>query len=593
MKSLNWRAGLWPAVFLWVGFAPFIHAATIVEDPSLLEQFRLEQQQRKSQLEDTLKRPQLLGHTTPEKKEIHLLGVGECRRLNSIWLYGADHLPDEIKQNINKTYLHSCVTNTDIQNIIKVLQDWYLNMGFITSRVVLKPRQSSFEVGNLEIYVREGYIDKIILGDNTSFDRRRVYFAFPGLENQILNIKQLDQGIEILNRSFASTISMQIKPSEIPAHSTIILSENKNTSIAIPDGLGPYLGRQKLEFTMNNGGSESTGEFLDTTSFERDNLFGLDDNLQLSWTNSSPSKKEEKQNTNQSARYSMPLGKWDFTLAKYNGFNVRTVDGKITTFTSSGDSLSYNLDIKRLLYRDKYSKYDIKLTAKSSDKKNYINQTLVEVSSRKMSSLELGANASWFAPTTTYIILPSIVAGMPWFNSITDPKDIKPSDPHAEYTLYKLYVNIYKQLLTKTHWPITYSFSLNGQSTQDVLYSENQFILGGEYSVRGYKNNVLSGDVGWSMRNDITLPIGKWVSNGNTPKPIYPISFKMFYDYGEVQTISDHKSDRLEGYGWGLEYQYRWFSLNYSQALALRQSEQFTDPEGWVQYYSAGFKFSF
>jgi hemolysin activation/secretion protein len=593
MKAMFRRAGLWPAILACLVVVPVVHAASVVEDPALLDQFRLEQQKRQSQVEEALKRPRSKVPAAPkEKKPVSLLAEGECRQLNRIWLYGADHLPGNIKRDINKTYLHSCITNTDIENILKVLQDWYLNSGYITTRVVLKPNQSSFDVGNLEIYVREGYIDRVTLDKDTDFDQRRVDFALPGIKDQILNIKQLDQGIEILNRGFASSVKMQVKPSEIPAHSTIVLSEHRNASTAFTEGLGRNLGRQKIAFTMNNSGSESTGEFLNTTTLERDNLFGVNDNIQLSWTESSPSVENEKQNLNQSARFTMPYGKWDFTLSKYNGYNIRTIDGKTTTFSSSGDSISYNIEAKRLLFRDNSRKVEAKLTAKHSNKKNYINETLVEISSRRMSSLDLGMNFNWFTSTTTFILSPSVSGGMPWFDSITDPADIQASDPHAEYSIYKLYATVYKQIASRSRFPMTWSISLNGQATQDVQYSENQFVLGGEYSVRGYKNNVLAGDVGWSMRSDFTLPLGKWFSGKEPPRPLYPINFKLFYDYGEVKTLSDLKSDRLEGYGWGLEYQYRWFSLNYSQALALRQSNQFAGPEGWVQYYSAGFNFT-
>lgn len=579
---------------VWLFFSTPLHAAVVQDNPGLLDQHRQEQEQRRQEIEERLKRPVPIIPIEVPIELPKLLPEGKCQTLKNVWLYGADHFAKNKQATLFKPYLGKCLYNADIHRLLNQTQDWYLNNGYITSRAKLKLPQTSLDLGNLEIYVIEGKIENLKLGKNTAFDQRRLDNAISIEKGEVLNIQQIDQGVEILNRSFAHIIQMKIKPSDIPAHSNIVLSERRNSSQSINGTrLGRHMGRQKLSYQQSNGGSESTGETLNVATFNRDNLFGINDDVQLSWTESYPNSKGSKESTNTATRYKSMHGPWSYTASFYDGFNIRTVDGTTTPFLSSGDTRNYTLDISRMGYRDARKKLEYKLTAKHSDKQNYINETLVEVSSRKVSNLDLTLNYSHFFNNGTLILNPTISSGMPWFDSITDADDITDEDPHAEYINYKLYASYQQTLARNTAYPLTLAVNINGQTTNTILYGENQFIIGGEYSIRGYKNNVLSGEKGWSIRNDLTLPIGSWFEPMKKRPYLSGISLKVFYDLGEVESLADKIPEKLSGNGWGLDYRYRWFNLSYTRAKALRQSDQFLEKEGEVMYYSASVNVTF
>ncbi|MDH5360315.1 MAG: POTRA domain-containing protein [Gammaproteobacteria bacterium] len=568
--------------------------AAVIDDPELLLQHRLLEQQRQQQIEQSLTRP--LDPSVEDKpvKAIQLLPADQCQTIKRIWLYGADLLTDNTRNKINQPYIGRCLDNKDIQQLLKQYQNWYLQQGYITSRVILKYPQSSLDLGNLELYIQEGYISHIILADDNPFDRRLVNNSLTNRAGTILNIHDIDTGVEILNRSFAHSIQMQIQPSDRPAHSIILLAEKRKTTQSINgDRLGRHIGRQKLSFQTSNGGSESTGETLNVATVNRDNLFGINDDIQLSATESSPNRKGEQESTNTSYRYSSHHGRWSYTASFYDGFNVRTVDGTTTAFLSSGDTKNYTLDITGLGFRNKHNKLEYKLSGKHSDKKSYINETLVEVSSRKVSTVDLGASYTRFLDSGSLLINPSLSAGMPWFGAITDAEDIADDAPHAEYLSYKLYLSYQHSFAGKTAYPFTWQLNFNGQSSDTILNGENNFVLGGEYSVRGYKNNILSGEHGGALRNDFILPIGSWLDTKRKHPYWNPFNLKIYYDTGEVTTLVDQKRETLAGYGWGLSYNYRWFSVNYNRAKGLTQSEQFIAAEGWVEYYSASINMTF
>lgn len=580
-------------ITLWLLFAVNIQAA-VLDDPELLLQHRIQEQDRQQQTEQSFSRPTAPTEPIKPITPPTLLAEGECQTIKKIWVYGADHFPLHSRQGISQLYLGKCLYNNDIQQLATQFQNWYLKNGYVTSRVMLKVPQSSLDIGNLELYVREGYISNIILEENSSFDRRRVNNSLENYGGDILNMRNIDTGVEILNRSFAHTIQMQIKPSDRPAHSIIELSEKRKTSQSINGNrLGRNIGRQKLSLQTSNGGSATTGETLNVLSFNRDNLIGINDDIQVSVTESSPNSKGTKENTNTSYRYKSHHGKWSYSASFYDGFNVRTVDGDAIPFLSSGDTKNYTLNFTRQGYRDSKNKLEYKISGRHSDKNNFINETLVEVSSRKVSTLDLSASYTRFLQGGSLLINPSISAGMPWFDAITDDEDIADDAPHAEYTSYKLYISYQQSFADKTNYPFTWQLNLNGQDTDYILNGENNFVLGGEYSVRGYKDNVLSGELGWSMRNDFIMPVGSWLDSEKKHPYWNPVSLKVYYDIGAVTTLADEKLQSLEGYGWGLSYSYRWFSLNYNRARGLIQSEQFIEEEDWVEYYSMSFAMTF
>lgn len=53
--------------------------------------------------------------------------------------------------------------------------------------------------------------------------------------------------------------------------------------------------------------------------------------------------------------------------------------------------------------------------------------------------------------------------------------------------------------------PLSYTITIDSQYSWDTLHSTNQMSLGGEYSVRGFKENSISGDNGYTIRNDIRI----------------------------------------------------------------------------------------
>src|SRR5690606_13476701 len=85
------------------------------------------------------------------------------------------------------------------------------------------------------------------------------------------------------------------------------------------------------------------------------------------------------------------------------------------------------------------------------------------------------------------------------------PQPGQPVVQHNKYTLTASYLHPF-QLLGER---FSFDSVLSAQRSEDVLFSPQRFSLGGLYSVRGFKEQSVSGDSGYYLRNQLrwTRPI--------------------------------------------------------------------------------------
>ena len=105
----------------------------------------------------------------------------------------------------------------DIYALINELENKYIEKGYVTTKVGLNTEKSDFENGNISLFVLEGKIDKVFYdGKENKF---KTFITFPQRENDILNIRDLDQGIDNLG----DNSKMDIKASDKDNYSNIYI----------------------------------------------------------------------------------------------------------------------------------------------------------------------------------------------------------------------------------------------------------------------------------------------------------------------------------------------------------------------------------
>ncbi|MDD2840694.1 MAG: ShlB/FhaC/HecB family hemolysin secretion/activation protein, partial [Rickettsiales bacterium] len=159
------------------------------------------------------------------------------------------------------------------------------------------------------------------------------------------------------------------------------------------------------------------------------------------------------------------------------------------------------------------------------------------------------------------------------------------------------YIVKQEPVLVRNKLPLNYTLTFNTQYSWNTLYGTDQFSIGGEWTVRGFKENTISGDNGYSIRNDLRVNLQKLFPNfilntkpmkfGNNIKgKQYNLSMNdalsrtylsLFYDYGFItdkygdssDTEYNSKHGYMAGTGLALNYygKYIDWSLTYAKAL--------------------------
>ncbi|MBS0906626.1 ShlB/FhaC/HecB family hemolysin secretion/activation protein [Pantoea dispersa] len=498
-----------------------------------------QQQQRLQQ--DQQQRDALWNAAAPQATASEESGAsGPCFPVHHISLRNASLFPLRQQQNITATYINRCLNLTEINSLVHAISDWYMQRGYITSRAFLTEQDLS--TGELVIPVLEGKLDKIRLDGQHP---RSLAMAFPGLEGKVLNLRDIEQGMEQINRVRTTPVQIEIQPSPKAGYSVVNLTAKPEFPLSASLG-------------FDNSGQKSTGTGQLNASLTGNNLLGLADRWFVSGGRSSAFS-EWRDAQSLQAGVSVPYGygllDYSYSWSSYhssfmnNGF----------TWLSNGDNVAHRLNGSWVLFRNGDIKTGVQLGLNHYSSHNFLNNTLLQSSSRKITSLQLGLNHTQKIFGGVATLNPTFSRGMPWFDAESD--DGKNGDlPKAQFRKWSL-SGSFQRPLTNNLWWLS---SVYGQWSPDRLYGSERLTLGGESSVRGFKEQYLSGDAGGYLRNELnynlfTLPV------------IGEVSALVAVDGGWIQSDTQNRESTgtLWGSAVGLSTRGRYFYTQYTVGMPL------------------------
>ena len=153
--------------------------------------------------------------------------------------------------------------NKSIYELINILENKYIERGYITTKIGLNIEESDLESGKISLFVLEGKIDKVFYdGKENDF---KTFITFPQRENNLLNIRDLDQGIDNLG----DNSKLDIKASDKNEYSDIYIKRDNK-----PIGFG---------INYNDLGQFETSRHRIRYFFNTHNIFGLNESLDFSY----------------------------------------------------------------------------------------------------------------------------------------------------------------------------------------------------------------------------------------------------------------------------------------------------------------------
>ncbi|MBU6959777.1 ShlB/FhaC/HecB family hemolysin secretion/activation protein [Pseudomonas sp. CVAP len=472
-----------PCLLLCFAVVSLAHAASTPGEQDLIRdrQDRLLEEQRR-RLEELKELPGKAAKPTAPTAPADT----RCFPIKDIELKGADHLWAGERERLLKPYIGRCLGVTQLNELLKVITDHYLEKGLVTSRAYLP--QQDLSAGHLKVLMVEGKLEGIKGAEGSKLSDRELAMAFPGKAGELLNLRELEQLIDQLNRLPSYKAEMELAPGKNVGGSEVLV---KNPSKK------PW----RVGLSRSNEGQRSTGEQQWGTSFGWDSPLGLADQLSLQGRHDAMS---DHQHTSSSAmlNYTLPWGWWNFSYV-YNHNEYRSqIAANGYNFKQTGDSENHQLHAERVIYRDAQSKTSLTSGFSYLGTNNFIEDSKLDLSSNRLSEAQLGINHGRRIGGAYANVDLGIQQGIGAFGA-QDNGHPGPGEPDARYRKYTAtlsYLHPFKL------WGESFLFGnmLTGQRSEDVLFSSQRTSLGGQSSIRGYKDQSLSGDSGGYWRNDLS-----------------------------------------------------------------------------------------
>lgn len=509
-----------PETGKWLVFGASLFISNVMAAPVTpgdLDVIQNQQQQRLQQ--DQQQRDALTqAHQVELQKTESAPASGPCFEINQISLQQASLITPDTQKRLVAPYINQCLSLDRINQLVRAISEWYVQRGYITSRAFLTEQNLSH--GTLNITVLEGKLEAIHLQGASA---RQLNMAFPTRAGRILNLRDIEQGMEQINRLRTTPVQIEIIPSTQPGYSIVNLTSTPEFPLT-------------LGLNMDNSGQRSTGIGQLSASLVGNDLLGVADRWFVSGGRSSAFS-DWRDAQNFQAGVSVPYGygllDYSYSWSNYHSrFNANSFD-----WYSNGDNISNRLSGSWVLFRNGQIKTGVQLGLNHYASHNWLNETLLQSSSRKLTSLQIGFNHTQKIAGGVATLNPMLSRGMPWFDAESD-KGKSDDFPKAEFRKWSV-SSSYQRPVTQKMWWLS---SFYAQWSPDRLYGSERLTIGGENSVRGYKEQYLSGDVGGYLRNELNYSLF-------TLPAIGEVSTTLALDGGWLQ--SDKQDRYAAGTLWG------------------------------------------
>lgn len=407
--------------------------------------------------------------------------------------YGASaQLLDRFRfaQKFLDQYSGLCVGREGINIIVKGVAAEILRRGYSTTRVGI-PEQD-LTSGVLKLILVPGLIHDLRFADPETVGTWEN--AFPTSAGKLLNLRDLEQGLEQMKRVSSQDIEIQILPAGDLGESDIEILVKRAK---------PW----KATATLDDSGTKGTGKAQAGLQVGWDNLFNINDLFSIGINTDADRSSNMRGTQGNNLSYSVPFGYWTTTLSANESTYHQRIMGAVQSFVSSGKSQSLEAKVGYLFHRNQFSKSSLQFRTAKRGSHSFIDDTEVAVQKRNTTLAEIALihkhNIGQAQLDTTL----AYRWGVPWFGAQDDATNLDSSSPRYRYALETLDSSLMLPFKLK-EYPLNYSATFRLQHTNMALYASEWFSIGNRWTVRGFDGEYsLSAEKGYFLRNEVGIPI--------------------------------------------------------------------------------------
>ncbi|QIQ22032.1 ShlB/FhaC/HecB family hemolysin secretion/activation protein [Zophobihabitans entericus] len=520
-------------------FAALFPVAAFAVETSWSDQQLINQQERQKALEERLNvsAPDIsLLPNIPTSQIISFPEESPCFQIDQVILEKRDELPWWITLNkLARQAEGHCLGSQGINILMTELQNKLVGHGYITTRVVAPPQDLT--QGQLILTLVKG-VTRYVYYTQESDPYAKLSTAMPVTEGEILDLRDIEQGLENLQRLPTVRAEMQLIPGDEPGETDIVIHREQSRF-------------WRVGASLDDSGTRATGRYQGGLTFYLDNPFQLSDSFYVSGGRDIDGERDRYGSYNYLFHYSVPFGYWQFSTSLSGNKYYQTVAGIPVNYEYSGRSRNASFQLSRVLHRDEAQKTTLTYGINLRQSHNYINDEEIEIQKRKTTSWQLGLQHRHYIGNNTLNLGVSYQQGVRWFAAHKAPEEyIDNGTALSQIFRYNLGLSVPFNLSEAN---FRYNLDIQGQHTRrGMLTAQERFSIGGRWSVRGFDGELsLSADRGISVRNELS-----WILPEN--QELYlGIDYGQVYGNASEYLLGRHLSGAalgLRGSYWGFYY---------------------------------------
>ena len=435
----------------------------------------------------------------------------DCLKIKDVQLDKDGAVPHWLPlQRIANQAVGHCMNASNIKTIAITLQNKLIASGYITSRTEL-PEQNVKD-GDLKIKVVSGLIGNIFLQDGSD-KYVHVTNTFPTHKGKILDLRDLEQGLENMQGIPTTDVHINLLPS----------SEEGKSDVAIDRSQQSFW---RVAGWADDSGSRSTGRYQAGLALYLDNPTSLNDLFYISASHDLQDS-HTKGNKSTSLNYTVPFGYWSFNVyASENKYHQALV-GDYSNYQYRGNNKVVIGKVSRVVHRGAQQKTTFSTQVIKRDAHYHIGDTEMELQRLDLTNLRFDLAHRHYLRNSVVDADLSFQRNVRWFGSkeTASSKYGEASDISRIVTL-DLQAQVPFELagLAMSWQPRYYQ-----QYSPDQLITQDQFNIGNRWTVRGFNGeNTLMGDRGWYFSNTINIDMPQSWNN----------QLYVGVDYGRVSHIN-------------------------------------------------------
>nr|WP_088958681.1 ShlB/FhaC/HecB family hemolysin secretion/activation protein [Variovorax sp. HW608] len=463
------------------------------------------QQERERALREQQERSVDARLQRPPAEETRRLPEDEtpCFRIDRIVLTG--ELADEFQWALDAiagpkgddSPIDRCLGTEGVNIVLARVQQAVIARGYVTTRVLAGSQDLT--KGELTLTLIPGRIAAIRF--DADGEPSSLRGAIPARVGDLLNLRDIEQGLENLKRVPTAEADIQIEPSiregAQPGDSDLVVKYAQAK-------------RWRGTLSLDDSGTEATGKYQAGATLSLDNPFGLNDLFYVSANHSVDNhlfNNPDKGTEGQVVHYSVPYGDWLLSATASQSSYRQRVTGLWERYEYAGETSNAEAKLSRLVYRDQHRKTSLSLRGFRRSSHNFVEDQELGTQRRIVGGWELGLSHREFIGPATLDGNLAYRRGTGAFGAIRAPEEaFNEGTSRMKLFTADLGLNLPFEIGSQK---LRYSGLWRAQWIRTWLTPQDQFAIGGRFTVRGFDGeNSLMGDRGWLVRNDIGLALG-------------------------------------------------------------------------------------